>query len=639
MYYIEIITIVFLFIPTRVFPQGSKLYTEIQIPVRDSQSLAADLYANHQSIAKPVILIQTPYNKNSYRLVIPHLGVMQPFPYDSSRYNYVIVDWRGFYASSSAAVAGYDRGLDGYDVVEWIALQAWCNGKIGTWGPSALGQIQYLTAKHQPPHLMCAVPIVRDFQTKYSDYYYGGALRKEHIETLERLGFLTVQAITSHPSYTPFWKALEALNAYEDRFTIPMLLIGGWFDHYPDDVLRAFDDLRNNSAPQVRNQHKLVFGPWLHSEVDQATQAELTYPNAENIGNDLALRFFDYYLNGAKNGYPLEPVMKYYQMGENVWRDIDNWRSRNVKTEKYYLHKGGKLRKERSEDSESFSEIIYDPHNPSPSVGGARFNPFDSSVIPGPLDQRLLVESRNDVLIFSTQPFDDDYELSGPITVNLFLSSDRTDTDVTVRLCDVYPDGRSMIMMDGIKRMRFRDGVDKEVFMLPGNIYSASVELQNIALTLLKGHILRIIVGSADYPRFDRNLNNGGMLYSSGDTLVATNRFYHDKNYAASVDLTLTYKTTTVDADSELRDFDLYDIYPQPVQTTGILSFSVSKAAVVELSVNDIVGRSLVTLISGPLASGSYTSSIDVSRLIGGTYMAKLKVDGRVKVKPFILLK
>jgi len=196
-----------------------------------------------------------------------------------------------------------------------------------------------------------------------------------------------------------------------------------------------------------------------------------------------------------------------------------------------------------------------------------------------------------------------------------------------------------MIMMDGIKRMRFRDGVDKEVFMLPGNIYSASVELQNIALTLLKGHILRIIVGSADYPRFDRNLNNGGMLYSSGDTLVATNRFYHDKNYAASVDLTLTYKTTTVDADSELRDFDLYDIYPQPVQTTGILSFSVSKAAVVELSVNDIVGRSLVTLISGPLASGSYTSSIDVSRLIGGTYMAKLKVDGRVKVKPFILLK
>ena len=156
-------------------------YTPIAIPTRDGKTLAADLYTSDTTVKRPTILIQTPYNKLYYRLatVIPPEAGGSLFPLDTLHYNYVTVDWRGFYGSKSAAVPNYDRGLDGYDAVEWIASQPWSDGKVGTWGASALGQIQFLTAKHRPPHLVCSVPLVKDFKTKYTDFYYGGVYRKE----------------------------------------------------------------------------------------------------------------------------------------------------------------------------------------------------------------------------------------------------------------------------------------------------------------------------------------------------------------------------------------------------------------------------------------------------------------------------
>lgn len=248
---------------------ASKFYP-IDIPVRDGKTLAADLYSIDTTMTKPVILIQTPYNKNYYRLAvyIPPQAGGAAFPYDSVSYNYVILDWRGFYGSKNADVPNYDRGLDGYDAIEWIANQKWCNGKIGTWGPSALGVIQYQSAKHHPPHLVCSVPLVKDFKTKYSDYYYGGDFRKEHVESLMKLGFFaSTDIITNHPDEDLTWSFIEKNSDYPDSISVPMLLISGWFDHFPDDVIRSFDDLRKRSDTKVRLQHKLMIGPWLHTAI------------------------------------------------------------------------------------------------------------------------------------------------------------------------------------------------------------------------------------------------------------------------------------------------------------------------------------------------------------------------------------
>ncbi|HEY6172592.1 MAG TPA: CocE/NonD family hydrolase, partial [Candidatus Kapabacteria bacterium] len=151
--------------------QSAKTYVPMAIPVRDGATLASDLYTMDSTVAKPVILIQTPYNKALYRIAVnlPQAGGSLPF--DSVHYNYVTVDWRGFYASTAAAKAGYDRGLDGYDIIEWIATQKWSNGKVGTWGGSALGMIQFQTAKHRPPHHICAVPFIIDYKTTYEKYF------------------------------------------------------------------------------------------------------------------------------------------------------------------------------------------------------------------------------------------------------------------------------------------------------------------------------------------------------------------------------------------------------------------------------------------------------------------------------------
>ncbi|MCZ7556866.1 MAG: CocE/NonD family hydrolase [Bacteroidia bacterium] len=314
-------------------------YQETDIPVRDGKTLKADLYIGGGIDRKPVILVQTPYNRLVYRVSLGRKG--SNFPLDTSAYHYVFVDWRGFYGSAAAAVPGYDRGLDGYDIVEWLAAQPWCNGKIGTYGGSALGMIQFQTARHKPPHLVCAAPAIIDYRTEYSDYYCQGVLRYEHVQSLERLGFTSSALITSRPAENAVWDLIRNQSDYPEEIAVPLLMCSGWFDHYPADVLRAFADLRTRSDARVRSQHKLLMGPWTHSEVDLETQGDLRFPEAVDVFRDAALQFFAYHLLGAKNGWPLQPALRYFQMGENSWETADGWDARPAIPYTLHLHSDG----------------------------------------------------------------------------------------------------------------------------------------------------------------------------------------------------------------------------------------------------------------------------------------------------------
>ena len=280
--------------------------TAISIPVRDGNTLAADLYYYESSgpVAKPVIFIQTPYNKDFYHFPNPSATFPQ-----NSNYNYVVMDWRGFYNSAGAAVPGYDRGLDGYDAVEWIATQSWCSGRVGTWGTSALGLIQYETAFHQPPHLFCCTPQNHDYLQQYELYYYGGDYRKESSETMQTLGFINASNVTSHPDDDAFWNAVQAVTDKVDQVKTPFLVVGGWLDHYPNDLLRSFSDLRTQSDPSVQAEHKMIMGPWLHGGINQTTQGVLTYPGADNL-TPWIFQFWDYYLRQQANGWDAQPIMK-----------------------------------------------------------------------------------------------------------------------------------------------------------------------------------------------------------------------------------------------------------------------------------------------------------------------------------------
>lgn len=501
-------------------------FTAISIPTRDGKTLAADLwYLGATPASKPVILIQTPYNRLLYRLgKIPGAAGGDMFP-ESPAYNYVVVDWRGFYGSAGAAVTGYDRGLDGYDSVEWIAAQTWCNGKVGTWGSSALGYIQFQTAQHRPPHLVCCVPRVKSLRNEYPNYYYGGVYRKEHVESMESLGLISSALVLAHPTYDNYWKLVKTNGIQASEIEVPMLIVGGWYDHFPDSVLETFEELRTAGHAAARSHHRLIFGPWLHGGLGALEQGILEYPDAAEYNGPKALQFLDRYLLGANNGWDDEPVIQYYRLGEGGWAGATSWTGIARQTLNLNLLPGRRL-DTRYPEASAPDTYAYDPANPTPVLGGSRFGGRDSSIEQGPADLAA-IEARGDVLVYSTDILNEDLRINGGIKVDLQISSDRLDTDFCVRLTDVFPDGTSVLMTQGIRRARYRNSYESETLLTPGAITPVTVELQQIALTIQAGHRLRIVVCSADYPHFDKNLNDGGPQYTDATGLIATNSIHH----------------------------------------------------------------------------------------------------------------
>jgi predicted acyl esterase len=631
------VTLSLLFLILAVAQSVAGNYYPLTIPMRDGKSLAADLYSSDSNLAKPVILVQTPYNKNLYRLAInlpPQAG--GTFPYDSIHYNYVILDWRGFYGSTSAAVAGYDRGLDGYDAVEWIAGQRWCDGKVGTWGPSALGAIQFMTAKHRPPHLICCVPLVKDFKTKYSDFYCGGDYRREHVTTLQTLGLTDTTLILAHPTEDLLWQGTERLSDYPDSIAVPMLLVSGWFDHFPDDVIRAFADLRARSAAAVRARHRLIMGPWMHEAVDRPAQGDLEFPNAVGIADSTALAFFDHYLRSVANGYEAGPVVRYYQMGTNEWRTTEDWYGLPGKGDTLRLNLTGDRKLSLSPAAGPVADTIrFDPRNPSPSTGGARLVPPGSKVPTGPRDQRDSVESRPDVLVYSTEPLAEDIAIDGGTTLQLFVSSDRYDTDISLRLCDLYPDGRSILLAEGIRRMRFREGFRPQdtAALVPGQVYPVTIGLQNLGMTFLKGHRIRLDISSSDYPQFDINPNTGGKLYAPDIPLVATNLVYHSTLYPSRILLPVvpSGSSSVERAEATGKKGTLEEIRPDPFSSHATVAFHLSRPAYCLVELYDLLGNRVATILHERLDEGEGMATIDGTGLRPGTYICRMQIEGTVE--------
>lgn len=480
-------------------------YQELGIPMRDGQYLAADFYPGRPFTRKPTILIQTPYNKNLYRGQNPL--------FSPDKYHVVIVDMRGFYGSLAAAVPGYDLGFDGYECVEWIAKQAWSDGKIGTYGGSALGGIQFQTAKQAPPHLVCAMPAICNFKRGYSNFYYGGDYRKENTEAHSQ--FCDIPTVLSHPSQDDYWMSYEAENDYADRIVVPLLLVSGWFDHFPAEVIRDFHDLKSNSDPRVRNMHKLVFGPWTHTGVNQIRQGQLLFPQAVGLVDQMTDEFFDLYLLGLPTGYESYPPIQFFQMGDNSWIATDDWYAYGGREGQLYLKPGGRLRPTSGFPAYAVKSFPYDPGNPA------------SSPEEGPWDISGLTEKRGDVLVFSSEVLNAPLKMQGGVRAVLFVSSSCPDTDFSVRLCDVYPDGRSLQMAQGIHRLRYRDSLSQPQLATPGRVYEVTVDLGELAMTFLLGHRLRLDITSSSYPKFEKNLNDGGPMYPpTGPGVVATNFLY-----------------------------------------------------------------------------------------------------------------
>lgn len=596
----------------------------ISIPMRDGKSLSGDLYLPNTQDSFPTIFIFTSYGKVFYKSKGLPFGINQDI--SKSKYAFLIVDWRCRFASMSACAQGSSHGEDGYDVIEWAASQTWSNGKIGTWGPSALGNVQFMTAQEKPPHLVCAVPEVASPLLEYNKYHHGGVMEAASFKTLnEKLFPGSYDLVIKNPYYNNVWKFAEASTEYHKHVEVPMLLIAGWYDHNTVADLEMLDLLTAHSGANVKDKHKILIGPWVHGGTGQASlgtsfQGDYSFPNAEKWNDSFTMVFFDYYLRDMKNGYENNAKYTYYQIGDNLWHTDANWPPKTIETKTFYLNENGKLTTSLPVTSGLTSTYDYDPQDPSPTVGGKTLS---DDLDQGPYDQSKKVENRNDVVLFTSETLTEDITVNGKIKIKLNVSSNRIDTDFAIRLTEVYPDGRSIQIEEDILRMRFRNGftLADTAFMRSGEKYAITLTLDDLAYTFKIGNKMRLIVSSSNYPLYNRNMNTGGEMYPDNkvDTLVnplvATNSIHYGSDQVSTLELPIgESKNTSV---KKVSTPSFY-VYPNPVNQ-GVLRI---------IGINNPMELALYTMDGKEILKESIYSEatgVDVSNVENGMYIIRIR--------------
>ncbi len=532
------------------------------VPMRDGVRLATDVYKPTIYFGElHTILVRTPYGRTDVGL-----NAFIPYITDVRGYALVVQSVRGFQGSEGDPQVfrtdGWGQLQDGYDAVEWIISQDWSSGKVcGAWF-SAMGITQYLLAGTYHPAYKCAVPLVGAADVYHYAAFQGGEFRKNLVENwLTGLGtpFL-IDSVVSHPLYDTTWYILD-LNRRVSGVNVPMLHFAGWFDLFLESQIEIWNRLQFQGGPLARGNQKLIIGPWTHLGFGRTDQGDLSFPSNASLPVttlvDMMADWYDYWLDGEDNGVLDWPPVKFYIVGLNEWATADTFPPRGVYYRKWYLHPDGSLRLTRPTSANGFSAYTYDPSDPTPSIGGNEMNLPGGD---GPKDQSPLF-SRGDVLVFQTDPLVDTLVVIGSIKAKLYIRSDRYDTDFVVRVVDVYPDGRAILVADGILKARHRYGFDREVLLTPEQMDSVEVRVWSTAWAFMPGHRLGIVISSASYPRFEANPNNGGPFVRD-DTLklIAHNEVHHSATYASYIDVPILPPTTDVQEFVDLVDVPDYTV-------------------------------------------------------------------------------
>jgi uncharacterized protein len=356
---------------------------------------------------------------------------------------------------------------------------------------------------------------------------------------------------------TPNDSAWYRGGLFHDHMTInvPGLWIMSWYDVSVGPNLATFNHVRRTADSAIANQQYAVIAPTLHCAFRRATEntivGERSVGDARYDYDALTYGWFDHFLKGEDSGLlDTMPKVRYYTMGSNVWQTSDSWPPSGAQPMTFYLSSGGKAntlngdgvlttRPPARDRPDVFS---YDPSNPVPSLGGNVCCQADA-LSGGAMDQRP-IEERPDVLVYTSEPLTEGLEVSGPIDFTVYVSSDRRDTDITVKLLDVYPDGRAYNLDETIQRLRYRDGYEKETWMEPGRVYKVALQPMTTSNYFAAGHRIRIEVSSSNFPRFDRNLNTGGRNFDEAEGVVARNSIHHSRRYPSSITLSVVRKTT-----------------------------------------------------------------------------------------------
>jgi putative CocE/NonD family hydrolase len=553
----------------------------VAVPMRDGVTLRADVYRPEGPGPFPVLLQRTPYGKEWSSL---------DFTLAAAYRGYAVVnqDTRGRWASDGVHYPMRDEFNDGYDSVEWAGHQPWSSGKVGMFGGSYVGWTQWSAAVMQPPSLKAIFPQVT-FPDMYEELMYPGgmlaagvglswslgagapvalqrlelsaaelqAAMQQLVEALNGLvtgqtcrrlpledqpildlcGYSFYKDVVAHPTRDAYWRQMSVVERY-GRVQVPAYHLGGWYDIFTHGTLRNYLGMKSQGGTEsARRGQKLIMGPWLHGpmngnsgEVDFGFQASAVMVNIIGI----QLRWFDHWLKGEANGIMDEPPVRIYVMGRNEWRDEPEWPLARAKPTRYYLHSAGGANTLHGNGAlnlaaptvEPVDSFVYDPRNPVPTRGGGLC--CSAAALPaGAFDQRA-VESRPDVLVYTTEPLERELEVTGPLEVRLWAATSAPDTCFTAKLVDVGPCGYARNVQDGAVRAAYRP---KSATLVPVTPHEPREYVTDLAATsnvFLPGHRIRVEISSSNFPKLARHPNMLGGAQSEAELRPALQTILHD---------------------------------------------------------------------------------------------------------------
>jgi putative CocE/NonD family hydrolase len=542
-------------------PQGASYSTsqyevlaeqDRRVSMRDGVELMVDIFRPQAEGRFPAVLLQTPYNKSGQ--------VARAKDYAARGYVVVNTDSRGRFESRGQwDPFSPKHKTDGYDLVQWIAQQPWCNGNVGTYGLSYMGWTQWWTASQAPPALKAIVPEVAPPDQFYNAPYQNGILvcwmmdwagmmsgRRPHVagpgpyggfavrreEAYARLPYIDFDKtrgfqsndwwrkwIRQNTAGGDYWQgiAYQTPERYES-VKVPSLAITGWFDaNFPGTPMNYLGMKEHGGTPAARRP-RMVIGPWEHIINRHRVAAGVDFGRQATIDwNGYVLRWFDYHLKGISNGVLDDPPVHLFVMGRNQWRAAEDWPLPQTQFTRFYLHSQGQANSSTGDGAlstqppadEPADRYTYDPHDPTPSAA------FANGHIDGPRDISHSAR-RPDVLVYETEPLTEDMEIVGPITARLFAATSAHDTDWMIRLADVHPDGRALFLGEGVIRARHRDPSRRGAFnpnqlstIEPHQPYEYTIEFwRPTGNVFLRGHRIRIEISSSYYPYYLRNPNS-----------------------------------------------------------------------------------------------------------------------------------
>jgi putative CocE/NonD family hydrolase len=549
---------------SRLVPAQVRKEFRVMIPMRDGVKLATDIWLPEAPGRYPVLVSRTPY-------FIANFALPQWARYFASQgYAVAVQDTRGRGDSEGKFQFFSAEGKDGFDTIEWLAAQEWSTGRVGMFGLSYLGTAQWLAARERPPHLACIVPSAAGGRWFEEVPYLGGALfhgwalqfadlvstgpgqttsgpEPDWARILAHRPLLTADSVLgrplplyhellTHSTFDGYWERIHFSAADFRAIDIPTLSVTGWFDGNEPGALFYWRGLMAN-APH-RDRHFLLVGPWRHPETFRGGSIKVgdSEFSAQSVIDTKAahLAFFDWCVKRSRSRYP-GPRARIYLTGANQWRSLDRYPAPTVTPRKLYLGSRG-----RANSSGGDGSLGWQPPGDSPPD---RFSFDPKRPVPDEFENwgldRSAIQTREDVLVYTSDPLPQPIDLIGSVVVDLQAASDARDTDFTAVLSDLGPDGRALKLGPaiGIRRARYRNGDQREELLTPGQVANFRIDLFDIAHRFARGHRIRLEISSSAVPYFTPNQNTGNPVATDTEWRVANQTVYHDRRRPSAITL------------------------------------------------------------------------------------------------------